>query len=250
MTRASASGSARHRPARRTSASPGRRCSTGRSPVITAARSSSGSRTPTRLATAEESYDRLLDVMGWLGFDWDEGPGVGGPHAPYRQSQRGDLYADAPRPPPRGRSTPTTATAPTRRSRRAARRPASKIRGLRRLLPRAERRAGGARSAADGRAVVRLPDARGLADLRRPGARRDHLRDPARARLRAVPRQRPDPLYTLVNPVDDALDGDHPRAARRGPALQHAPPARPVRRAPVRPRHRPARLRGSATCPT
>ena len=43
---------------------------------------------------SQESYDTLLDVMRWLGFDWDEGPEVDGPHAPYRQSQRYDLYAD------------------------------------------------------------------------------------------------------------------------------------------------------------
>ena len=43
---------------------------------------------------SEESYDQLLDSMRWLGFDWDEGPEVGGPHAPYRQSQRMDLYKD------------------------------------------------------------------------------------------------------------------------------------------------------------
>ena len=41
---------------------------------------------------SEESYDALLDAMTWLGLDWDEGPGVGGPHAPYRQSQRADIY--------------------------------------------------------------------------------------------------------------------------------------------------------------
>ncbi|HET7230325.1 MAG TPA: tRNA glutamyl-Q(34) synthetase GluQRS [Longimicrobium sp.] len=33
-----------------------------------------------------------LDELRWLGLDWDEGPDVGGPHAPYIQSQRGDLY--------------------------------------------------------------------------------------------------------------------------------------------------------------
>ncbi|MBA2509657.1 MAG: glutamate--tRNA ligase, partial [Nocardioidaceae bacterium] len=42
----------------------------------------------------QESYDLLLDVMGWLGLDWDEGPEVGGPYGPYRQSQRRDIYAD------------------------------------------------------------------------------------------------------------------------------------------------------------
>lgn len=36
-----------------------------------------------------------LDDLRWLGLDWDEGPDVGGPHGPYRQSQRGELYAAA-----------------------------------------------------------------------------------------------------------------------------------------------------------
>jgi glutamyl-tRNA synthetase len=43
---------------------------------------------------SEESYLALLDALRWLGLDWDEGPEVGGPYAPYRQSQRGDLYRD------------------------------------------------------------------------------------------------------------------------------------------------------------
>jgi glutamyl-tRNA synthetase len=42
-----------------------------------------------------ESYEALLDALRWLGLDWDEGPEVGGPHGPYRQSERGPLYADA-----------------------------------------------------------------------------------------------------------------------------------------------------------
>ncbi|TCK20864.1 glutamate--tRNA ligase [Pseudonocardia endophytica] len=42
-----------------------------------------------------ESYDSLIDALTWLGLDWDEGPEVGGPYAPYRQSERGELYADA-----------------------------------------------------------------------------------------------------------------------------------------------------------
>jgi glutamyl-tRNA synthetase len=43
---------------------------------------------------SQESYETLLRVMRWLGFDWDEGPEVGGPHGPYRQSERFDIYAD------------------------------------------------------------------------------------------------------------------------------------------------------------
>ncbi len=37
----------------------------------------------------------ILDGFRWLGIDWDEGPEVGGPHAPYYQSQRSGLYQDA-----------------------------------------------------------------------------------------------------------------------------------------------------------
>lgn len=43
---------------------------------------------------SEESYQALLDALRWLNFDWDEGPEVGGPDEPYRQSQRGEIYAD------------------------------------------------------------------------------------------------------------------------------------------------------------
>lgn len=42
----------------------------------------------------QESYDGLFEVMGWLGLTWDEGPDIGGPHAPYRQSERGHIYTD------------------------------------------------------------------------------------------------------------------------------------------------------------
>jgi glutamyl-tRNA synthetase len=41
---------------------------------------------------SEESYLQLLDALRWLGLDWDEGVETGGPHAPYRQSQRTDIY--------------------------------------------------------------------------------------------------------------------------------------------------------------
>ncbi|MBD8045413.1 glutamate--tRNA ligase [Arthrobacter sp. Sa2BUA2] len=43
---------------------------------------------------SEESYHQLLDALNWLGITWDEGVEVGGPHAPYRQSQRGEIYQE------------------------------------------------------------------------------------------------------------------------------------------------------------
>ncbi|WP_243227631.1 glutamate--tRNA ligase [Microbacterium sp. CIAB417] len=43
---------------------------------------------------SEESYQQLLEALRWLEIDWDEGVEVGGPHAPYRQSQRHELYRE------------------------------------------------------------------------------------------------------------------------------------------------------------
>ena len=36
----------------------------------------------------------LIESLRWLGLDWDEGPDVGGPHAPYHQSQRKEIYQE------------------------------------------------------------------------------------------------------------------------------------------------------------
>ena len=41
---------------------------------------------------SEESYQSIIDSLTWLGLGWDEGINVGGPHEPYRQSQRMDIY--------------------------------------------------------------------------------------------------------------------------------------------------------------
>ena len=43
---------------------------------------------------SEESYDQILDALRWLGLDWDEGVEVGGPHGPYRQSERSAIYRE------------------------------------------------------------------------------------------------------------------------------------------------------------
>jgi glutamyl-tRNA synthetase len=39
-----------------------------------------------------ESERTILSALRWLGLTWDEGPDVGGPHAPYRQSERSAIY--------------------------------------------------------------------------------------------------------------------------------------------------------------
>ncbi len=48
-----------------------------------------------RSRVSDEAFNAALDVLGWMSIDWDEGPGVGGPYAPYRQSERLPYYAEA-----------------------------------------------------------------------------------------------------------------------------------------------------------
>ncbi|HET9724109.1 MAG TPA: glutamate--tRNA ligase [Actinomycetota bacterium] len=43
---------------------------------------------------SEEAFHLVMDSLRWLGIEWDEGPDVGGPHAPYRQSERMDIYRE------------------------------------------------------------------------------------------------------------------------------------------------------------
>ena len=45
--------------------------------------------------SSDEMVSGILDGLRWLGLNWDEGPEVGGPHAPYFQSQRLDRYRAA-----------------------------------------------------------------------------------------------------------------------------------------------------------
>jgi glutamyl-tRNA synthetase len=45
--------------------------------------------------STDESVAGLQDSLRWLGIDWDEGPGVGGPYGPYRQTERLGIYRDA-----------------------------------------------------------------------------------------------------------------------------------------------------------
>ena len=160
--------------------------------------------------------------MEWLGLDWDEGPGKGGPHAPYRQSERGDLYRDVLARLAESRFTYdcycTTEEVDARRKASG-----SKVQGYDGFC----RELTGEQIAAfeaEGRGAGRpVPDARRIGHLDRPGARRDHLRDPVRAGLRPLPGQRRPALHA-GQPGRRRADGHHPRAARRGPAVQHPTP--------------------------
>lgn len=45
-----------------------------------------------QVRSTPESEKSILDALHWLGLEWDEGPDNGGPHGPYRQSERSDIY--------------------------------------------------------------------------------------------------------------------------------------------------------------
>jgi glutamyl-tRNA synthetase len=153
----------------------------------------------------EESYNQLLEAMRWLGLDWDEGPEVGGPHAPYRQSQRMDIYADVARKlQDAGHAYACYCTTEELDARRDAARAAGRPSGYdghcRDLTPEQV-----AAYEAEGRSSIvrfRMPD--------QPIT----FTDLVRGELTFTPDNVPDygivrangaPLYTLVNPVDDAL---------------------------------------------
>ncbi|MFC1441078.1 glutamate--tRNA ligase [Streptacidiphilus sp. N1-10] len=156
---------------------------------------------------SEDSYNQLLDAMRWLGFDWDEGPEVGGPHAPYRQSQRMDIYADvAARLLESGRAYHCYCSTEELDARREAARAAGKPSGY----------DGHCRDlSADQIAAYQAEGRSPIVRFRMPDAPITFT-DLVRGELTFTPENVPDygivrangaPLYTLVNPVDDALMG-------------------------------------------
>ncbi|MGH3612563.1 MAG: glutamate--tRNA ligase [Pseudonocardia sp.] len=153
-----------------------------------------------------ESYRALLDALVWLGLDWDEGPEVGGEHGPYRQSERGRLYADALRrlvEAGEAYESYSTAEEIEARHRGAGRDPKLGYDNVDRGLSSAERDA----FRAAGRAAVhrlRMPD--------RDITFTDLVRGEITFRAGTVPdfvlaRGDGTPLYPLTNPLDDALMG-------------------------------------------
>src|SRR5690554_2170972 len=47
-----------------------------------------------QVRSTRESEDMILKALRWVGLEWDEGPDVGGPNGPYRQSERSAIYAE------------------------------------------------------------------------------------------------------------------------------------------------------------
>ncbi|HEV7628120.1 MAG TPA: glutamate--tRNA ligase [Streptomyces sp.] len=164
---------------------------------------------------SEESYEQLLGAMRWLGLDWDEGPGPFDPgagsgtdvgaHGPYRQSQRTEIYADvAAKLLEAGHAYPCYCTSEELEERRDAARKQGRPSGYdgkcRDLT--AEQIAA---YEAEGRSHIvrfRMPDESiTFNDL----VRGELTFAPENVTDYGIVRANGAPLYTLVNPVDDAL---------------------------------------------
>ncbi|MEO7147183.1 MAG: glutamate--tRNA ligase [Terrimesophilobacter sp.] len=155
---------------------------------------------------SEESYLQLLDGLGWLGIDWDEGEGVGGPHGPYRQSQRGEIYQGViEQLKTSGHLYESFANGEEIEARNVAngRDPKQGYDNFERDLTEAQRAA----YRAEGREPalrLRVPDT----DLSFDDLVRGEITFPAGSFTDfVVVRPNGAPLYTFVNPVDDALMG-------------------------------------------
>lgn len=154
---------------------------------------------------SEESYQAIIDSLNWLGLNWDEGVEVGGPHEPYRQSQRMDIYADVlAKLKEAGEIYPAYSTAAEveERHKAAGRDPKLGYDNFDRELT--------AEQVAEFEAEGREPVWR----LRMPSDRTFEWSDLVRGEMSVegstipdfvVARSNGQPLYTLVNPVDDAL---------------------------------------------
>ncbi|PJM73256.1 glutamate--tRNA ligase [Bifidobacterium primatium] len=153
---------------------------------------------------SEESYNQILDALKWLGLDWDEGVEVGGPDGPYRQSERTDIYKDvAAKLLEAGYAYESYSTPEEIEARNvAAGRPkAFGYDGYDRNLTEEQKEA----FRAEGRKPalrLRMPDEDIAFD--------DLIRGRIEFKAGSVPdyvivRPNGDPLYTLTNPVDDAM---------------------------------------------
>ena len=153
--------------------------------------------------STEEYYRNVLESLTWLGITWDEGPDVGGPYGPYRQSERNEIYRDVvARLVEDGAAYPCYCTREEQEARQEA--------------------AGGDTIGYDGHCrdlsddQVETYEAEGrsrVIRIRMPEGEisfQDLVRGQVAFDTRNIPdyaivRSNGEPLYTLVNPVDDAL---------------------------------------------
>ena len=154
---------------------------------------------------SEESYEALLNALRWLGLSWDEGPEVGGPYGPYRQSERMHIYSEvAGKLKDAGFAYECFCTQEELEDRRELAKKEGRTPGYEgtcRDLT-ADQRAAFVAQGREGVLRFKMPDRDFTWDDLVRGEitfGREHVPDYVLVRANG------DPLYTLVNPVDDAL---------------------------------------------
>ncbi|WP_066523187.1 glutamate--tRNA ligase [Curtobacterium ammoniigenes] len=155
---------------------------------------------------SEESYAQVIEALRWLRLDWDEGVDVGGPHGPYRQSERSSIYEDIVAKLTEAGHLYESFVTPEEmeaRNRANGRDPKQGYDNFERELSADDR----ARFRAEGRQPalrLRVPDR----DLSFDDLVRGPITFPAGSFSDfVVVRPNGKPLYTFTNPVDDALMG-------------------------------------------
>lgn len=155
---------------------------------------------------SEESFEMILEALRWLGLNWDEGVGVGGPAEPYRQSERGHIYLEViEKLKASGHLYESFLTGEEidERNKAAGRAPQLGYDNSERDLTDEQR----ANYRAEGRSPalrLRVPET----DISFTDLVRGEITFPAGSFPDfVVVRPNGQPLYTLVNPVDDALMG-------------------------------------------
>ena len=169
-----------------------------------------------------DSEQQIFDTLHWLGLNWDEGPDVGGPYAPYRQSERLDTYRAVRRAAARRRPRLPLLVQPgaaRRDARAAARREAARpaTTGCASARPRRSARALGG--------FAETPVVRMLVPDDAPLTFTDVIRGEV---VRAAPGRPGDPQGRRLPDLPPRRrrrrppDGDHARDPRRGVDLLHA----------------------------
>ena len=166
----------------------------------------------------------ILDGLRWLGLEWDEGPDIGGPHAPYFQTGRLDRHRAAAERLLDGGHAYISATAPPERLQAARAEAEAKGEGwiYDRRCPVADVGADrGARGGAPSRApsVVRVPEGRTTFN--------DLVHGPITVEHRTIEdfvilRSDGQPTYQLLGRLRRRGHGDHARGPRRRSHLEHA----------------------------
>ena len=159
-----------------------------------------------RARSTKESEDAILRALSWVGLPWDEGPDIGGPYGPYRQSERSAIYAEhAQKLVDRGAAYPCFCTEARLEALRAAQRAEKKPPGYDGLCRRLPRDEATRRAEANETHVVRLAMPKEGETVIEDGLRGKVTFENIQVDDQVLLKSDGFPTYHLANVVDDHL---------------------------------------------